>query len=147
MAATRRPRVELNREALAELDLAMAHGLETMAAQVLAETDAPDATPFGQGLVDRGGWVSYVDGKRVGASAGDVKKPRAMRVRGQGVSVGVGYGFPARFQEMGTERQPPRPFLTPVVQRVMGSERDVAEALRAALGKALTRKRRRMGRA
>lgn len=144
MAVRGQARVEINREALHDLDLAMAKGLEALAFRVLLETDPPDATPYGEGLVDRGGFVSYVDGKRVGASQADARKPRAFRVRGQGASVAVGYGFPGRFQELGTERQPPRPFLSPAVMRVVGDEHVVGQALRAAMDEHLTKKRRRL---
>jgi hypothetical protein len=129
--ARARARVVLARERLHELDLAMAAGLEGNALAVLERVRPPDATPFGEGLVDRGGFISYVGGKRVGGDAD--KKPEDMRVMGQGVVVGVGFSFPGRFQEMGTVRQPPRPFLTPAVMSVVGDESIVVNAVRVAL--------------
>jgi hypothetical protein len=132
-------RAVLNRDALAAIDQATVAGLEQTAMEVLREVDPPDQTPYGEGLVDRGGFISYVDGKRVGGDADG--KPRQMRVRGQGIVVAVGFGFPAKFQEMGTENQPPRPFLTPVVMRVAGDEAAVAGAVRSAFGARMARRR------
>lgn len=141
MAVRGKARAVLNREALEQVDLAMAVGVERVAMRILEVVRPPDATPFGEGLVDRGGFISYVDGKRVGGDAD--QKPKAMLVRGRGIVVGVGFGFPARFQEMGTERQPPRPFLTPAVMQVAGDESVVADAVRAAFNDRMTRQRRR----
>lgn len=136
MARTARPtRVVINRQALAELDLAIAEGFEAMAQEALARADVPDAAPFGVGLVQEGGYISYVDGKRIGGTPG-VKKPRAMKVRGRGVVVGVGFSFPARFNETGTVSQPARPFLTPAVMAVApDAARYLAPAVKARLGK------------
>ena len=142
--ARARTRVVLARERLAELDLGMAKGLEMVALEVLERVRPPDATPFGEGLMGRGGLISYVDGKRVG---GDVdSKPKDLLVRGRGVTVGVGFGFPGRFQEMGTVNQPPRPFLTPVVMQIVGDEGIVAGAIREALAGFLAKKGRRLSR-
>jgi hypothetical protein len=137
-------RVVLNQQALGELDRGLATGLEVLAMEVLRVVKPPDATPFGVGLVDRGGAIAYVDGKKVGGSAPDVKKPKAMRVRGKGVVVGVGFGFPGRFQEVGTSHQPSRPFLTPAVMSVVKNDGAVIGALRTALAGALAQRRRRL---
>lgn len=130
----RTSRMVLNREALHGLDLAMAKGLESMALHVLEVVDVPDAAPYGEGLVEGGGWLSYVDGKKVAGDPQVKRKPRDFKVRGQGVGVAVGFGFPARFQEMGTVNQPPRPFLTPAVMQVAGDPGFVTNAIRSALG-------------
>ncbi len=141
MAVRGKARAVLNRDALAQVDRAMAAGLEWTAMEVLRVADPPDRTPYGEGLVDRGGFISYVDGKRV---AGDAdQKPKGMLVRGRGIVVGVGFGFPARFQEMGTENQPPRPFLTPAVMQVAGDDAAVASAVRSAFDQRMTRLSRR----
>ena len=126
----------LNRQALTQLDLVLAAGLEAAAVKVLERTRPPDAPPYGQGLPLQGGYVSYVDSKKVGGTPGAVK-PRALRDR-KGVTVAVGFGFPGRFQEMGTVNQPPRPFFTPVVMEVVGDSNVVATAVKAALTKSLS---------
>lgn len=154
----RRPAVVVNREAMSAIDSAIVNGLEAFAEQVLEAADPPDASTgyayvggqrfareAGKGLVERGGYISYLDGKKVGGRNVDAK-PKAMKVRGRGAVVGVGYGFPARFQEMGTVRQPPRPFLTPAVMSVVGNERVIVDALRAALDQQLKSTSRRIGR-
>jgi hypothetical protein len=124
-------RVVLNRQALADIDRRFAQGLENLAEAVLQVADPPDATPFGVGLVDQGGYISYVDGKRVGGTT--TTKPKTLRVRGRGVVVGVGFGFPGKFQELGTEHHPPQPFLMPAVMRVVHSDNTVASELRRAM--------------
>lgn len=139
----KKPRVVLNREALAQLDRDFATGLENLAADALSQVDPPDAAPYGQGLIDRFGWISYVDGKKVGADPATVQKPRKMTVRGKGIAVGLGFGFPGRFQETGTVNQPPRPFFAPVVFGVVGDGSAVLSALQAALAKSLASKARR----
>lgn len=139
-----RTRVVMARERLHELDLAMATGLEGIALQVLLKVEPPDAAPFGEGLVEGGATISYVDGKRVGGDAD--KKPKALLVRGRGVTVGVGYGFPARFQELGTVNQPARPFFTPVVIDVVGDESIVKGALQEAFASFLGKKARKLER-
>ena len=141
----RKKAVVINREALHSLDLGIAEGLEALARMALAETRPPDAAPFGVGLIEGGGTISYVDGKKVGGDAD--KKPRGMKVRGQGVAVGVGFGFPARFVETGTVRQPARPFLSPAVVDVTGDRGAVEGAIRGALAKALVGQSRRIARA
>jgi hypothetical protein len=139
----RRPaKVVLNRAALAAIDLDMAVGLETLAQEVLRVADVPDQPPYGVGLVDRGGVISFVDGKRVGGDRAVTRRPRDLMTR-KGTTVAVGFSFPAKFQEMGTENQPARPFLTPAVMRVVGSASVVESALRTALADVLGRRARR----
>lgn len=123
-------RVELARGRINAFDLDLARGLESIALHILEKTKPPDATPFGEGLVDAGCFISYMDGKRIGGDAD--KKPKAMRV-GKGAVVAVGYPFPARFQEWGTVRQPSRPFFTPAVIEVTGDRGLVEDAIRTAL--------------
>lgn len=142
MAVRGQARVVLNREAVSAIDLAMARGFESLAFQVLRAVHVPDAAPFGEGLVEGGAFITYVDGKRIGGDP-DAKKPRAFLVRGKGVGVAVGFGFPGRFQELGTVHQPPRPFLTPAVLDVVGDEGAVVGALRSAFASALQKKQRR----
>lgn len=95
--------------------LAVADALVAVGEDMLAtvEPSVPDAAPFGQGLVTRGGVAGYVHGKRIDHNT-DVKSPRHFRPNKNGMDVIVGFGFPARFQEAGTVHQPARPFLAPV---------------------------------
>ena len=110
--ARRNNRVVLNRAALDAITLGVADGLLALADAVIAAAKPPDAAPFGEGLVTAGGTVAYVAGKKVGGTA---KKPSAMKVKSMGVAVAGGFGFPARFAELGTVNQPARPFLTPAL--------------------------------
>jgi len=131
LLARRAAKVELNYAALVAITRAVADGAFELAKAIVAGADAPDATPLGEGLVDQGGVIAYVDRKLVATySTGadpTVKKPRAAKL-GPGVVVIAGYGFPGRFQEGGTVNQPARPFLTP---RLMADLPD-AEAFIAA---------------
>lgn len=114
--ATYSSRVVINRSKLEELTLFLADGLLDVADQILAATHPPDATPFGEGLVTSGGTYAAVNGKKIGGTAA---KPRGLRVQKPGVTVAVGFGFPGRFQEVGTIHQPARPFFTPAVNEVL----------------------------
>lgn len=122
MARKPSARVVLNRSRLNELQLAVAEGLEEVAKTIVETADPPDATPFGEGLVTRGGWLVYAGDKKVGGGSLDgtqPKKPRAFRVKGTNAITAIaGFGFPARFQEFGTVKQAAQPFFTPAVDRV-----------------------------
>ena len=137
MAGKPTARTVLNRKNLHEVDLALAKGLEQLAEEVLEATDPPDAPTFGVGLVEAGAYISYVDGKRVGGVA---KKPKAFKVRGRGVAVAVGFGFPARFQEVGTVNQPARPFFAPAVVAATGNRSLVEEAVKVGLAANLSKR-------
>jgi hypothetical protein len=108
-------RVVYNRQTADALDLGLADGLLAIGEAVISVADVPDATPFGQGLVTSGDAVAYINGRKIGGSA---TKPRSARSQG-GVEAYFGFGFPGRFQELGTIHQPPRPFLTPALNRVI----------------------------
>jgi HK97 gp10 family phage protein len=114
-------RVVLNRKAFEQVDLAIADGLFAVAEEVIAVARPPDAPPYGQGLVEGGGAIAYLGGKKVnGTTIGgkQVKKPRSLKVRdGEPVAI-AGFGFPARFVELGTVDTPAEPFLTPAVFQV-----------------------------
>jgi hypothetical protein len=122
-------RVETNRAALDAAWLAVADGLLAVGEAIVDEAHPPDAPPYGQGLVNRGAAGVWVNGKKVG---GEAAKPRGIRVKQYPIVGVAGFGFPARFQEMGTVHQPARPFLTPAANEVKGSSpatiRDVVAA-------------------
>lgn len=124
MAATK-ARVKLNRSRMNEVQAALADGVAVFLEACAQEASgrAPDATPQGVGLVDAWGWMVYVNGKKVADGSGDgtvVKPPRDLRIsRTAGIAGAIGFGFPARFQEIGTAHQPARPFLSPAVMSVV----------------------------
>ncbi len=106
--------VIVNRAALTALGEGIADGLLAVGQRTLDLADVPDAPPYGVGLVKAGAYVVYIKGKKVGGNA------TLRRVDKSGIVLYVGFGSPdpkkapyARFQEMGTVKQPARPFLTP----------------------------------
>lgn len=109
-------RVLLNRSKLEDLTLFLADGMLEVADDIIAVAKPPDATPFGEGLVTEGGTAVWVNGKKVG---GEGNKPRGLRVQKPGVTAIAGFGFPGRFQEVGTIHQPPRPFVTPAANTIL----------------------------
>lgn len=135
MARKTSAKVVLNRQALTELGMGIAEGFEEVARTIVETADAPDATPYGEGLVDRGGWLVYLGTKKVGGGGLDGKqpaKPRAFRPEEGSISAIGGYGFPARFQEEGTVAQPARPFLWPAVLAVKD---EILAIMKRAVGK------------
>lgn len=132
--ARRNNRVALNRAALDAITLGMADGLLALADAVIAATKVPDAPVLGLGLIETGGTVAYVAGKKVGGAA---KKPKTLKVRTLGVAVAGGFGFPAHFAEFGTVNEPARPFLTPALMAtVSGAEPFIAAAVARRLASA-----------
>lgn len=114
-------RVVLNRAALNDLGDAVATGLEHFARLVVVDADPPDATPYGEGLVTQGGWLAYARNKKIGGGSlggKQPKKPRGWRVsNNDSIEAIAGFGFPGRFQEMGTVHHPAQPFLWPSFSR------------------------------
>jgi hypothetical protein len=113
-------RVELNRKALNDIAGAFADGVFDVGKAIITVADPPDATPYGEGLVTRGGVLAYHGPKQVGAwslSGKNPKKPRKVKVKMEAGNIFaiVGFGFPGRFQETGTINHPAQPFLTPAV--------------------------------
>ena len=112
----------LNRSALTELGVAVAEGVEEVARTIVEVADPPDATPFGEGLVTSGGWLVYLGPRKIGGGGQDgrqPKKPRSWRVRdSEGIHGIAGFGFPGRFQEMGTVNHAAQPFLVPAGNQV-----------------------------
>lgn len=124
MARIRGPssRVVLHRAKFQKLTLAIADGMGALAQTIVEEAQPPDATPYGEGLVTRGGALVYLAGKKVfgwGQDGRQPRPPRAARVSRFKIIGIAGFGFPARFQERGTVRQPARPFFWPTVMRVV----------------------------
>jgi HK97 gp10 family phage protein len=125
-------RVRMNREALGVILREYADGMQAVGEQIIvaANPRVPDAPPLGAGLVKTGAAVTYVEGKKV---AGSGTAPRGSVPR-TGVTTVVGYGFPGRFQEVGTQHQPARPFFTPAMASVIP---DAPKTVASRIGKAL----------
>lgn len=129
-------RVVLNRNAVRTVQLAIADGLFEVGRTIIEVADPPDAQPFGQGLVTQGGALAYVGDRKVAGwsqRGTQPKKPRAVKVRGRGEIMAVaGFGFPGRFQEMGTVNHGAQPFLTPAMNRTVGHAADIMRPIVAA---------------
>jgi hypothetical protein len=117
-------RVVLNRQALTQVGLAVAEGMAAVGREILDVAEPPDSPfepyPLGEGLPKQGGLLAYFEGKKIdgyGQDGKQPKKPRAADVK-RGVTVVVGWGFPARFNEFGTVDTPAQPFASPAVERV-----------------------------
>lgn len=116
-------RVVLNRAALDRAVLAIADGFADAGQESVEMADPPDAPPFGVGLAETGGTLTYVNGKKIAGYGRDGKqprKPRAVRVKRSDLITIVGFGFPGRFQEFGTVNHAAQPFLTPVMLAIKG---------------------------
>jgi len=124
-------RTVLNRKCLSAISEGMAEGLESVGATAIENTTPPDAEPFGEGLVTTGDWGLWLGTKKVGGTA---TKPRSVKLGTTGLTLIAGYGFPGRFQEFGTIRQPARPFLTPAMLETLPTVADhLAPAVQARL--------------
>lgn len=110
MARKTNARTVANRAALDQIRRGQVEAMEALGRRVIEQADAPDAPPIGEGLVGTGAWGVWVEGKKVG---GEARKPRGLKVKRSRIVMAVGFGFPGRFNETGTIKQPPRPFLTP----------------------------------
>ena len=102
----------MNRAAFDAIRLGMADGGQAVGERIVASANPPDAEPFGRGLVKAGRAVTYLDGRKV---AGTGTAPRGA-IPGGGQATVVGFGFPGRFQELGTVHHAAQPFLTPAIQ-------------------------------
>ncbi len=122
-------RMVLNQSRVNQVTLIVADGLFEAARTIieLAAERAPDSPyepfPTGEGLPKQGGVLVYVGNKKTHGWSirGDQpKKPKSARTATKEHSVVAlaGFGFPARFSEGGTIRQPARPFLTPAANEV-----------------------------
>lgn len=125
MARKRSSRVVLNRKAIEGVHLAIADGTNAVARTIVQTARPPDATPYGAGLVTRGGWLTYIGSKKIdgGSLRGtQPKKPRSFRVQGtEGIVAIAGFGFPARFQEFGTAHHGAQPFFAQARDAVIPS--------------------------
>ncbi len=131
----RQNRVVLNRAAFDNIELGFADGLFELAKAAVAAARPPDAPPIGEGLVQAGGAIAYIRGKKVADTTilGEaIKPPRAAKVSKQGILAIGGFGFPARFNELGTVHQRARPFLTPAL---MGEQPKAGGFVKLALAK------------
>lgn len=128
-----RSRVQINRAALDEIEGGLADGVFGIVSAIAmrASERAPDATPYGEGLVDKIGGAVWVRGRKVAemttGGGGRANKPRALTLKSAGaVIVGfVGAGFPGLFNELGTVRMRAQPFLTPAALEILGSAAQV----------------------
>jgi hypothetical protein len=133
-------RLLVNRAAMSRLELGIADGLAEVGRTILEVADPPDAAPFGTGLVTSGGFLVYAGAKKVDGfhqGGGQPKKPRAARVKGADgvVTLFVGWGFPGRFQELGTVNHGPQPFATPALNQVAPHIPDIVrEHIRERMG-------------
>lgn len=118
-------RVVQNRKALDAIREGLVAGLEAVGQAVIGQAVPPDDPTTVEKIVgDYGVWA---DGKKV---AGTAQKPRSAKVK-TGITLLAGFPFPARFNEMGTVHQPPRPFLTPTLTEVVpGTGRYLSIAVR-----------------
>lgn len=122
-------RCVLNYKALDAIRKGLVDGLSDMGRATIADTHAPDDDPTGQGLVTTGDWGVWADGRKV---AGTASKPRTVKTPKGAIVLVVGYGFPGRFNELGTVHQPARPFLTPaMLETIPGTEDYVRGPVRA----------------
>jgi hypothetical protein len=131
-------RVVMNRAALNEVGEAVAMGIEVALEVIVREADPPDAPPYGQGLKQRGGWIVYHGTKKVAGGSISGKQPRKPRERlTPGAITGIaGFGFPGRFQEMGTVHHSAQPFLWPALLSNLDNIDDLmAPATRAHLNR------------
>lgn len=131
MARKASARVVLNRQAIDRVILAVGDGALAVGEEIVREAKPPDATPYGSGLVTAGGWLGYVDGKKIGGGGLDGKQPKPPRSVGvsrtKGIVILAGFGFPGRFQELGTINHPAQPFLTPAADSVLPKAPSIME--------------------
>jgi hypothetical protein len=113
-------RVVINRSVVDKVRLILADGVFEIGQHILDVADPPDLTPFGAGLVNAGGVIAFVDGKKVADSTTipegstgprQIQKPRAAKLPRPGIAAIVGYGFPGRFVHNGSIHNRANPFL------------------------------------
>jgi hypothetical protein len=113
-------RIVINRAKVDEVTLRVADGIFQAAQEAIHAARPPVPENGRYQLVARGGAIGFVGGKRFAVFArhgmkGSVKKPRAAKANQSTIVVVGGFGFPARFIELGSvHNYPAKPFLTPV---------------------------------
>lgn len=131
--ARRNARVEINRKAMGTVRLAIGDGVLEVANRIIEIARPPDAEPYGVGLVTSGAAGAWIDGKKIGGKA---QKPRRERLPKPGIVALAGWGFPARFQEIGTIYHDAQPFAWPAALRVIPRIPDIMRpAVRARLAR------------
>lgn len=138
--ANRKARVIMNRGALDELQLGMADGLLQLGERILADAranaprDPEIAAKRGVPMMaDTGHVVVYALGKKVGGEEGETGKPRRMKTSKGSADLGVWFSSPlSHFAELGTIKEPARPFLTPALMANIG---DTGPYVRASMAK------------
>lgn len=122
-------RLELKRDKLDLVVRKVADGFFAAGQHIVerASAIAPDSPydpyPTGEGLPKQGGVLVFVEDEKVNGWSirGDQpKKPRAVRgsTKEHSIVCVIGFGFPARFNELGTLKMPANPFLAPVRDNV-----------------------------
>jgi len=158
-------RVVLNRAALDQVTLALADGMFALAQKIVDTAHPPDDPPYGEGLVTEGAAICWVNGRKVASTparpiekieehvtggsfghavqfhktrkvGGTPTKPRGLKLDSPGITAVAGFGFPGRFNEIGTVHQPARPFLSPAAAEVLP---DAPITLSRAMAKRLAR--------
>jgi hypothetical protein len=90
----------------------------------------------GYGLPSNWGVMGWTFGNLIEARKATgserLTKPRALKLQRDSVQAIVGFGFPARFNELGTQDQPARPFLGPAGQ-AFATSGEVQPIMKAAL--------------
>lgn len=136
LLARRGAQVVMNKAALDAAQLGIADGAEELGRAILADAKAhaPDAPPYGQGLIESGVTAVWALGKLVAgdtSKAASKNKPRGMKVPKDQIVMFVGFEAPhAHLLELGTINMPAQPFLTPSFNRhISGAERFVVPAM------------------
>ena len=120
----RTKRVEVYRQAFDAIQLGAADGLFEIAQNIVNGANPPDSPrqpyPIGKGLPEQGGAAAWIGKRKVNNASRDgssVAKPRSLVLNeGQATAI-AGFGFPARFVELGTVDTHAEPFLTPSAMR------------------------------
>jgi hypothetical protein len=145
MASKVSVRVVINRAALNAITLGLADGMQALGENIVraarppsdvgAETPSEAAEERAERrppLAQNGGAATWVKGRKVAGFGLDGKqpgKPRGAKM-GPAITMIAGFGFPGRFQEMGTIHQSPHPFLSPAAAEEL---QDPLPALRGPL--------------
>lgn len=145
-------RVVLNRKAFDTLTLGAADGLLEFSKDLLLavhppsdvayETAAEHAEEVEQKrppLAQNGGALVFIGFKKVagwGLDGRQPKRPYRTRLSRTRIQALAGFGFPGRFNEMGTIHQPSRPFFSPVIaEKIPDAQRTVKAGIKRFLNR------------